>query len=124
MSEAELIVAHAGMGSILTALELGRPILVMPRLGARRETRNDHQVATARRFRALGHVAVAFDEHELVEALDRGSRVVPERISDRASTQLIDALRAFALGENVESALREAGAARGSPCPDSVPGQP
>ena len=51
--EAAVLVAHAGTGSILTALELGRPILVMPRRADLRETRNDHQIATATRFRDM-----------------------------------------------------------------------
>ena len=46
--DATIIVAHAGMGSILV-LELGKPIIVMPRRGDLRETRNDHQLATALR---------------------------------------------------------------------------
>lgn len=45
--ESHLMIAHAGMGSILTAMELGRPLVVMPRRGHLRETRNDHQVHTA-----------------------------------------------------------------------------
>lgn len=69
--EASVIVAHAGMGSIITALTLGKPILVMPRRGDLRETRNDHQVATAKRLSELGKVAVAMDERELVERLGR-----------------------------------------------------
>ena len=68
---ADLLVAHAGMGSIITALEHGKPLLIMPRRGELGETRNDHQVATAHRFRGLGLVEVAFDEQELVVRLDR-----------------------------------------------------
>jgi UDP-N-acetylglucosamine transferase subunit ALG13 len=68
---ADLLVAHAGMGSIITALEYGKPLLIMPRRGELGETRNDHQVATAHRFRGLGWVDVAFDEQELVIRLDR-----------------------------------------------------
>ena len=68
---ASVIVAHAGMGSIITALTLGKPILVMPRLGDLRETRNAHQVATARRLNELGKVAVAMDERERTARLDR-----------------------------------------------------
>lgn len=68
---ARVIVAHAGMGSIITALTLGKPILVMPRRGDLRETRNDHQIATAKRLSELGKVAVAMDETELVERLGR-----------------------------------------------------
>lgn len=49
-SEADMIIAHAGMGSILSALSAGKPIVVMPRRGHLGETRNDHQYATSQRF--------------------------------------------------------------------------
>src|SRR5262245_61048293 len=68
---ARVVVAHAGMGSILTALELGKSIIVMPRRGDLKETRNDHQVATARHLLAQGRVLVAFDEQQLLELLDQ-----------------------------------------------------
>lgn len=96
---ASVIVAHAGMGSILTALELGKPILVMPRRGDLRETRNDHQVATAKRFKELGRVSVAFDEDELMERLDElGAMTATEQISPHASDELLGALRTFIHG--------------------------
>ena len=72
---ADLIVSHAGMGSILTALQCGKPILVMPRLGRLHETRNDHQLATALRFKALAKVAVAEDEGELHVMLNRAGTI-------------------------------------------------
>jgi UDP-N-acetylglucosamine transferase subunit ALG13 len=94
---AGVIVAHAGMGSIITALELGKPILVMPRRAALNETRNDHQVATAQRFEAQGRIAVAYDEHELLERLDRLDELsAGERISSEASPMLVSALRTYA----------------------------
>lgn len=95
------IVAHAGMGSILSALEHGKPILVMPRRGDLGETRNDHQLATASRFATTGRVRVAFDETALPEALGRlagiaaGQPQPPQTIGPYASPELIDALRAF-----------------------------
>jgi UDP-N-acetylglucosamine transferase subunit ALG13 len=42
---ASLVITHAGMGSIITALELGKRIIVMPRRASLGEHRNDHQVA-------------------------------------------------------------------------------
>ncbi|NRA03974.1 MAG: glucuronosyltransferase [Myxococcales bacterium] len=94
--EARVVVAHAGMGTILSALEAGRPILVMPRVGARRETRNDHQLATAQRLRELGRISTAMDEAELVERLDQLDRIAaPDAISPHASGELIGALRDF-----------------------------
>jgi len=99
MQECSVVVAHAGMGSILTALQYGKPILVMPRRGDLRETRNDHQIATAKRFKELGRVAVAFDEAELERELDRlGELRATERISPWASDGLLDAVRSFVFG--------------------------
>ncbi len=99
MQECSVVVAHAGMGSILTALQYGKPILVMPRRGDLKETRNDHQIATAKRFRELGRVAVAFDEAELERELDRLGELRPtERISPWASDDLLDAVRSFVFG--------------------------
>ena len=48
----------------------GAPIVVMPRRGALRETRNDHQIATAVALSAQGRVSVAMDETELAGVLD------------------------------------------------------
>lgn len=96
MRAADAIVAHAGMGTILTALELGTPIVVMPRAAALGEHRNDHQLATARRFAELGSIAVAFDEAQLHARLDAvGPRTASGRIGRHAHGPLVDALRAF-----------------------------
>ncbi|MCK5614289.1 glucuronosyltransferase [Candidatus Pacearchaeota archaeon] len=68
--QAHYIVAHAGMGTIISAIEMAKPILVMPRKAALSEHRNDHQFATAKRFLALNYISVAFDEVELSEKLN------------------------------------------------------
>lgn len=101
VAKAEAVVAHAGTGTILTALELGTPVLVMPRHGALMETRNDHQIATAERFKAMDRVEVAMDENELILRLDR-LEDLPARglISTTASGELIETIRGFILGSN------------------------
>lgn len=68
--EAQVIVAHAGMGTILSALHAGKPILVMPRRASLGEQRNEHQLATAKHMAAKGNVSVAYDEAQLFEGLD------------------------------------------------------
>ncbi len=64
-SSADMIIAHAGMGTILSALRHEKPILVFPRRASLGEQRNEHQLATARHLHALGKVNVAFDDAEL-----------------------------------------------------------
>ena len=84
------------MGCIITALEAGKPILVFPRRGDLKETRNDHQVATAKYFATEGRIAAAFDETELFGKLDGlKSEPIPSRISSNATGPLIAAIRAF-----------------------------
>ncbi len=96
VESATAIVAHAGMGSILTALEAGKPILVLPRRGDLRETRNDHQIATARALSERGQVHIAMDESELPARLDTlGGLRASDRISPWASDELSSAIRRF-----------------------------
>lgn len=64
-SQAETIIAHAGMGTITMALDSHKPILVMPRLKKYRELVNDHQLITAQRFEQLGHVIAVYDTNDL-----------------------------------------------------------
>lgn len=66
---ADLIVGHAGMGTVLTALDLAKPLLMLPRRGDLQETRNDHQLATARWLQTRQGLHVAWDEAELRSAL-------------------------------------------------------
>lgn len=91
-----LVVAHAGMGSIITALELGKHIVVMPRRADLGEHRNDHQVATAKRFAEQGRILVALNEQQLLERLDQVDALQEtERLGTQASPQLIATIRTF-----------------------------
>jgi exopolysaccharide biosynthesis glucuronosyltransferase PssE len=107
MQDASAIVAHAGMGTILTALELGKPLLVVPRRAALGEHRNEHQLATARRLAELGRVRVAFDDVDLPAQLDAlDGLMARERIGRYAPEGFTAALRAFIEGDATTAAAR------------------
>lgn len=97
----DLIVAHAGIGAILSALESAKPILIMPRRVALKEHRNDHQIATAERFAELGRVHVAMDEDEVPERMIeiQQTHASGATIGHHASAELIDAVRQFLFEE-------------------------
>ena len=98
LAKATTIVAHAGMGTILTGLELRKAILLFPRLARLREHRTDHQIDTARYFANEGLVRVAFDRDELYRELSTlESWTRPAAIADRASDELVDRIRRFVL---------------------------
>jgi len=94
--DASVVITHAGMGTILTALELETPVVVMPRRGSLKETRNDHQVGTARAFGESHGVTVAWTEDELGDWLDQlGDVPAPNRVASHASIGLLSQLRRF-----------------------------
>lgn len=49
-NQAEAVISHAGMGTILTALTSGKGLFMMPRLHKYQEHRNDHQLGTLEKF--------------------------------------------------------------------------
>lgn len=103
-ADAELFVAHAGMGSILTALEFGKPIIVMPRDHVRGEHRNGHQFATADRFRGTPGVYVVKDEAELYDRLKQVHELVgAQSASRKAPEQFLSRLRSFIEEEEPKS---------------------
>jgi len=96
MDEAGAVVAHAGTGTIIAALQRGTPLLVLPRLSRFGETRNDHQVPTAKHFDDAGYVLAAKDESELPERMRELETFKPRtKIGGAASPELIARLRAF-----------------------------
>lgn len=96
IADAEAVIAHAGTGTIIAAVQLGKPLLVLPRLSALGETRNDHQVATARRFVDAGYVMAATSEVDLVPMIDQLETFrATSTISDSAKPELLQRLRTF-----------------------------
>jgi UDP-N-acetylglucosamine--N-acetylmuramyl-(pentapeptide) pyrophosphoryl-undecaprenol N-acetylglucosamine transferase len=64
MAEADLVIAHAGTGTALTAFELGRCPVLVPRRAAAGEHIDDHQLDTARTLASRG-LAVHLEAEQL-----------------------------------------------------------
>jgi UDP-N-acetylglucosamine transferase subunit ALG13 len=95
---AELIISHAGTGTILSVSQLEKPLIVFPRLGKLKETRNDHQLATCRMLEKTTGLQVAYDEKQLKEKVDtyfRGELPVMAKMPQFASAQLLNSIRSF-----------------------------
>ena len=95
LRDAELVICHAGMGTVLTCLNHGTRVIVMPRRQELREHRNDHQLDTVAWMRDLAGVCVAMDVKELRAALDAFSegRLVAGQLGDNAQPELLGFLR-------------------------------
>ncbi|TXH20800.1 MAG: glycosyl transferase family 28 [Chitinophagaceae bacterium] len=98
-NEARLIVSHAGMGSIITALQNGKPIIIFPRIAAMGEHRNEHQMATAKKIKEQNLVDVTFTKDELISSINNSlndkSINSRNKINEFASNSLLDSLDQF-----------------------------
>jgi len=64
--ECDVFISHAGMGSIITALDELKPIIIFPRLHSCGEHRNNHQLSTAEKFKNFDNVYYAESEDEIL----------------------------------------------------------
>lgn len=95
-AECSVMVSHAGMGSIITALELGKPIIVFARDHRLGEHRNGHQLATVAQFRQTPGVYVADDLNHLHDLLACHAQLKPSSLaSTQACPRIIERLRGF-----------------------------
>lgn len=70
-SAARVIVAHAGIGTILTAKRYRKPLILLPRRHDLGEHRNDHQLATATHMKDHAGLHIAWHEGDLAPLLWR-----------------------------------------------------
>jgi beta-1,4-N-acetylglucosaminyltransferase len=84
--KASSIISHAGIGTIATALETNKPLLVMPRLKQYGEVVNNHQVAIAKRFERLGHILVAYEVKEMLGKIEQLRTFLPRKRQAQSET--------------------------------------
>jgi len=63
--KARLIIGHSGSGTIINALSLGKPLVVIPRLVKFNENTNDHQLEIAKLLEQSQTVHVVYDVDDL-----------------------------------------------------------
>jgi UDP-N-acetylglucosamine transferase subunit ALG13 len=68
---ARAIVAHAGIGTVLSAQKLRKPLIIMPREARFREHRNDHPLATCAQLERTPGIYVVRTAEDLAETLAR-----------------------------------------------------
>ncbi|MBL4757624.1 MAG: glucuronosyltransferase [Rhizobiales bacterium] len=102
---ADMIVGHAGMGSIITAMSLAKPIVILPRRAHLGEHRNDHQFATVKRLGMRPGIFPAMTEQDLPGLIDQlvdgGYQEGGAKISNFAQDRLIGTVRDFIHGSKL-----------------------
>ncbi len=112
VARADVLVCHAGVGSVILGLEAGKVPVIVPRRAGRKEHVDDHQVAFALRMEKAGRLIVARsaeDLYEKIRAVSAGE-VLPGRGPDRsASRSLAGGLEEIISGIGRRKSDRRAG---------------
>jgi UDP-N-acetylglucosamine transferase subunit ALG13 len=97
VKSSKLIVAHAGMGSVLSAMECKRPIVILPRIMELGEHTTDHQMATARWLSSKEGIYVAMNDSDLKAMIDRAlsAPATQEAIPATAPAPFLQKIRSF-----------------------------
>lgn len=74
IDKASIIIAHSGIGTIITALQAGKPVIVFPRLKKYGEHIDNHQLDIAKAFEKKKYVLCCHEQDSLIDILDRCDR--------------------------------------------------
>ena len=94
-SEANIIISHAGMGTIISSLMQQKTVIVLPRRSELGEHRNNHQMATCKKFQNRKGCFVAWNEKELLKHLFKLDDLKPGSLSEYTSSPLLNTLREY-----------------------------
>ncbi len=93
---ADLLVSHVGMGTVLTAFELRKRLVGLPRRVELKEVTSMHQEAAARWLVGRPGVHIADQEGDLDRAIDAALRSAPPTTGSSDSLEaLVGAVRRF-----------------------------
>lgn len=68
-NDADIIITHGGVGSIVSSIEKGKKVIAVPRLHKYEEHVNDHQKEIVEMFNKKGYIIGLTDVSELEEAI-------------------------------------------------------
>ncbi len=78
ITKSTITVIHAGVGSVLLSLKLGKIPVLYPRLSGNGELVDNHQMEFAKKIQVINKVIVAYDEKELINAIRNYHSLVDE----------------------------------------------
>ncbi|MDO4500000.1 MAG: PssE/Cps14G family polysaccharide biosynthesis glycosyltransferase [Erysipelotrichaceae bacterium] len=79
LNEADYVICHAGVGTIVNCLKLNKKILTVPRLSKYGEHQNDHQLQIAEAYRQKGYILVMQDGEDFKEKFEELKKFQPKQ---------------------------------------------
>ena len=95
--KSDVVVTHAGVGSIIQILDAGKPIVVVPRRKHLNEHVNDHQMDITKEFEESNIVTACYDVSNLEKKIKQAKKLKPRKES-KEKEKLLNTLDTFLKG--------------------------
>ena len=79
VEKADLIICHAGVGTIFDCIKKNKKVIVVPRLAKFNEHNNDHQLEITKEFEKKGYVLSVYDIKDLEKVIDKSKKFKPNK---------------------------------------------
>lgn len=90
INECDLLITHAGVGTILQGLKLKKKIIVFPRLERFNEHVDDHQLQIASNFANKNYVLMCKDESDLEKMINGAINFTSKYQNNESSNKIVD----------------------------------
>ena len=94
VNDADVIITHGGVGTILSSLRKDKKVIAVPRLACYGEHVNDHQVQIISEFSSLGYILGCSGVDDLDECLDKLDDFVPVKYKS-SNEKMLEIIKNF-----------------------------
>ncbi|MGZ4993525.1 MAG: glycosyltransferase [Methylobacter sp.] len=92
----DVVVSHVGMGTVITASEFRKPLIMLPRRAELKEHTNNHQFETAKWLEGRPGLCIRYSDAELADAISSSIGSDWGAVIETGTrNKLIDVLRQF-----------------------------
>ena len=94
VKKCDILITHAGVGSIFKGLEYGKKVIAIPRLKKYHEHVNNHQLDISKNFLEAGYIKVVNDIADLGNTIKNINKFNPKKL-EIDNQELIDTVEEF-----------------------------
>lgn len=94
VKKCDILITHAGVGSIFKGLEYGKKVIAVPRLKKYHEHVNNHQLDISKNFEEAGYIMVVNDMIDLGKTIKNIKKFVPKKL-EIDNQELINTVEEF-----------------------------
>lgn len=79
IDESDLIISHAGTGTVISSLKKSKKVIIFPRMEKYDEHYDDHQLELCQLFSSKNYVMCAKNKKELIQCINNLESFIPEK---------------------------------------------